>query len=199
MSGESGLGGLPLTPTRFLLGVIIPGIVAAAPWLMLVAEIWPDARGFYEKYPILGNGLLFAIVTIVGTVIEGLGSYRESAWDDKLEAEFAVVKNWFAYLAQDSSPEPVGHRYISRLATSLYFELGMMISTPILLVGIAVLGATTAFPMSPIVGLGFVIVAIIVFCFFRKAARDSHRALCRARKELVARRAAKPQTGTQDA
>ena len=199
MSGGSGLGGLPLTPTRFLLGVIIPGVVAAAPWLMLVAEVWPDARGFYDRYPILGNGLVFAIVTIVGTVIEGLGSYRESAWDEKLESKFSVSENWYAYLAQDSSPEPVGHRYISRLATSMYFELGMMISTPILLIGIAVLGGTTTFPMSRITATGFLIVAIIAFVFFRKEARDSHLALCRVRKELVKRRSTKSKAGTDHA
>lgn len=199
MAGGSGLGGLPLTPTRFLLGVVIPGIVLAAPWLILVAELWPDTRAFYEDYPILGNAVLFAIVTIVGTVIEGLGPYREYAWDRRLETEFAVEQNWYAYLAQDSSPEPVGHRYVGRLVTSMYFELGMMISTPILLLGLVVLGVNTEFPMSPMAAIGLLGTAMIAFWFFRKEARDSHRALCRARKELVARRAVKPQTGTQDA
>jgi hypothetical protein len=191
MSGGSGIGGLPLTPTRFLVAVLIPSIISVSPWLMLLAEQWPVARDFYERYPVLGNALLLSIVTIVGSVIEGVGSYIESAWDDGRESELAVAKNWYAYLAQDSSPEPVGHRYIGRLVTSMYFELGMMISTPILLSGVIAMGVWTELSMPCAVTAVLLVLAGVAIWFFSKAARDSHLALCRVRRELVSRRSSK--------
>ena len=191
MSGGSGIGGLPLTPTRFLVAVLIPGIIAVTPWLILLAEQWPVARDFYERYPVLGNALLLSIVTIVGSVIEGVGSYVESAWDAAREKEFAVVENWHAYLAQDSSPEPVGHRYIGRLVTSMYFELGMMISTPVLLGGVIAIGVWAEPRMSSASIPILLVIAGAAIWFFLKEARDSHLALCRVRRELVSRRSTK--------
>ena len=199
MSDGSGIGGLPITPTRFLVAVLIPGIISVSPWLILLAEQWPQAREFYERYPVLGNALLLSVVIVSGSVIEGVGSYIEAAWDDARQREFAVRDNWYAYLAQDSHPEPVGHRYISRLATSMYFELGMMVSTPVLLSGIVAIGFWTELRIPIGVTVLLLALAGIATWFFRKAARDSHLALCTVRKELVARRAASPRMRKNDA
>jgi hypothetical protein len=193
MSGGSGIGGLPLTPTRFLVAVLIPGIISVSPWLMLLAEQWPQSWIFYERYPVLGNALLLSTVTIVGSVIEGVGSYVESTWDAAREREFAVVENWYAYLAQDSSPEPVGHRYIGRLVTSMYFELGMMISTPVLLGGVIAMGFWTELQIPCAVTAILLLLAGVALWFFLTAARDSHLALCRVRRELVSRRSTNTQ------
>jgi hypothetical protein len=81
----------------------------------------------------------------------------------------------------------------------MYFELGMMFSTPLLVLGIVVLGVRTDFPMSWVAALGLLGVSAVAVWFFRKEARDSHRALCRVRNELVARRAQPSQSGKQDA
>ena len=107
------------------------------------------------------------------------------------EMAFSVTENWYAYLAQNSSPEPVGHRYISRLVTSMYFELGMMISTPILLSGVIAMGAWTELSMPCAVTAVLLVLAGVAIWFFSKAARDSHLALCRVRRELVSRRSTK--------
>ena len=50
-------------------------------------------------------------------------------WDREREAQFQIMENWYPYLARSVSPEPVGYRYLSRLATMFYFELSMLIAT----------------------------------------------------------------------
>lgn len=182
------MGGLPLTLTRSLLGVLIPGIVGSAAWLMILAEALPNIHIFYERYPVLGNLTLFAVVVVLGLVIEGLNSYVEARWDQERERTLGVREFWYAYLAQDAAPAPVGHRHISRLVSSLYFELGMMIATPLLMLGLFAVATRTDIALgwkgSAVLGS----LALASFFWFRRLARDTHRALCRTRMELVERR-----------
>jgi hypothetical protein len=166
----------------------VPGLVAVTPWLLLLAALVPEVRSFYETYSVLGNALLFSAVTVVGSIIEGLGTYWEDRWDKEREKDFDVQENWYAYLAHDSTPEPVGHRYVGRLVTSMYFELGMMMSTPLLLGGILAVGLVSDVPISLLAAVLVLIAAGGAVWFFHKEARDSQLALCKARKQLVERR-----------
>jgi hypothetical protein len=179
---------LPLTLSRSLLVVLVPGIVACAPWLLLCAEYAPGISNLYLSYQVLGNALLFALIVIVGSVFEGLGSRAEVRWDKEREKEFSVQENWYKYLAQTPKSEPVGHRYMSRAVTTMYFELAMSIAGPSMVLG------TTAILIAPKSGCWFwlgsaagVAIGGAVYWFFRNEARDSHEVLCKVRQELAHR------------
>jgi hypothetical protein len=184
------VGALPFTLTRSILAVLLPGLLASAPWLVFCIELWPRLLDLYEKHDVLGNAVLFAIIAVIGTVMEGLGSYSESGWDDEREQEFSVKEHWYAYLAQDATPEPVAHRYLSRLVTAMYFELGMAFSVPIGLAGTLAACLASGVAIDWRVGLTLVLAIIAAPMWFLAHAKDTHKALCVTRRETVARRKA---------
>src|SRR5262245_48225652 len=125
---------MPMTLTRSILGVLIPGLVAITPWLLLLVQTTSATLG-YDKYVVLANALVFSFAAVVGTVLESIGSGFEASWDREREQAFSVRENWYAYLARSFDNEPVGYRYLSRLVTTLYFELSMMMAAPLFCAG----------------------------------------------------------------
>ena len=177
---------MPLHLSRSLLTVILPGIVATAPWLLFLLTDVPALQNWYLTHAFPVHVAAFAIAVTTGALFEGVGSYIECLWDQSMSSESVpvvapdnwVLRDWYAYLGKAfGSAEPVAYRYLSRKVTALYFELGMMQAIPIGLVG---LGALTQllFPehhgfLLLFVGLAFV----AVFVFF-KFANDTHGVLC---------------------
>jgi hypothetical protein len=174
---------VPLTLTRSLLTILIPGLVAVAPWLLVLAMYTPATFGL-NSYPVLGQALIFAVVAVIGTVCEGLGTILECRWDRKLESELSVDENWITYLAHKFDKEPVGFRYISRLVTSLYFELSMLFAVPVFIVGslaLAILRFRDYLCLAVMVAVPLVVGSVIYLSW---QARSTHRLLCRTRLEL---------------
>jgi hypothetical protein len=50
------------------------GVVATAPWILLIAIYFPLALHAYDTHVVAGNALMFALVVVVGSVLEGIGS-----------------------------------------------------------------------------------------------------------------------------
>src|SRR5687767_1473328 len=104
---------MPLTLTRSLLAIILPGFIACAPFFLLVALSSPIVEAFYEKHAVLGNTVAFGIAVLVGSIIEEFGSYIEKRWDDSIQnlqtdAGSWVHTEWLKYLAREfPSGEPV--------------------------------------------------------------------------------------------
>jgi hypothetical protein len=173
---------VPLTLTRSVMVILVPGVVALAPWLLLTVRTWPRLMEAYAAYEAASNAMLFATVVVVGSVLEGFASWIEVRWDQEREKEFEVRKHWIAYLSR-VGPEPVGHRYISRMVTTLYFELSMLFATPLFFFGSAVLaqrwGAPLALPVS------VAAVALVAIIYFRLQARSTHKVLCEVRRDLA--------------
>ena len=176
---------MPMTLTRSLLTILIPGLVAIAPWLLAAALYSPVKFGL-PGHPTLGNAFIFAIVAVIGTPCEGLGTVLESRWDKKLP-DLAVQENWITYLAHRFEKEPVGFRYISRLVTSLYFELSMLFAVPIFFLGSLVL-SWFRFPDHRLLAafITFLLIASSIF-YLRWQARNTHILLCETRRDLNAR------------
>jgi hypothetical protein len=172
---------MPTTLTRSLLTVIIPGLVAVAPWLVLLVQYTSATLGADENV-VLANALIFAFVVVAGSTCEGLGTYLEHRWDKQLEATHQVQEHWLRYLSYSGEREPVAFRYLSRLVTTLYFELSMLFATPVF-VGGATLLAVMRFPVQRcwIVPLG-VAVAVSSIAYFRFQARQTHEGMCNVRK-----------------
>ena len=174
---------MPTTLTRSLLVVLVPGVVAVAPWILALV-LYTEATLGLDKYPTIGNALLFACVAVVGSVLEGLGTLIEVHWDKNRESQYQVAENWHAYLARSFEVEPVGYRYMARLVTTLYFELSMFFATPIFIAGSAVLIARR-FPelLCSTIAVAIVLLVGVAWYFFWQAS-CTHRVLCETRREL---------------
>jgi hypothetical protein len=165
------------------LTVLIPGIVATAPWLLFLVQHTPATLGF-DKNATIANALLFAAVAVVGAVCEGLGSHLESKWDERLESKYSVLEHWYRYLNHSGSPEPVAFRYLSRLVTTMYFELSMFFAVPSFVAGSCVL-AILRFPEHKCtIALSGVVLLPLLMWYFHMQAKNTHEGMCKIRMNL---------------
>ncbi len=177
---------MPMTLTRSLLTVLIPGLVAIAPWLLMLVQHTSATLGF-TAHSTLGSAVVFASAVVAGMAIEGLGSYVEVKWDKDREKQYNVEENWYAYLARSVNPEPVGYRYLSRLVTTFYFELGLAFAAPSFFLGGGILAALRFGDISCLLSIAGVVLAILSARYFLWQAETTHEVICRTRKELNAR------------
>ncbi len=173
---------MPIDLTRSILVVLIPGAVAVAPWLLWLVQHTDATLGYAEKFTAIANGVSFATAAVAGLTCETLGTWIEVRWDKEREAQYSIMENWYAYLARKVDPEPVGYRYLSRLATMFYFELSMLVATVPFAVGTALL-TYLRFETCWYV-LAIAAAAIALIAYFRVNARKTHTVLCRTRQEL---------------
>ena len=191
---------MPVDLTRSLLVILIPGAVAAAPWLLVLVLYTSATLGYVEKYTTIANAVCFAVAVIAGLICETLGTWIEVRWDKQREKAHDISENWFAYLAHQLPNEPVGYRYLSRLATMLYFELAMLIASVPFAIGVWVL-LYLRFPQHALVvsiAMSLGIVAVVIY--FKVNAKKTHEVLCVTRRQLNERiRAAQASTKMSDA
>lgn len=174
---------MPTTLSRSLLVVLIPGIVAVAPWLLALVQHTEATLGL-NSFPSLGNVLVFAAAAVVGSVFEGMGTVLEVRWDEEREQSFQVSENWFEYLSNAVPREPVGYRYLSRLATTMYFELSMLFAAPLFVAGTATLAALRFPQLNMCMVFAGVVAALTAIAYFRWQARATHATLCEARRQI---------------
>lgn len=173
---------MPLTLTRAILVIIIPGLLTLAPWILWLVLQYEEVSSLYKDYSTLINAAIIVLAIIIGTIIEGLMSFLEVKWDKEHEEKYQVRENWYAYLSQQCMTEPIGFRYLSHMFNMLYFELSMMIASPIALAGFAFI-TYKYFPKWYVL-ISALLLAIFSILFFRKQAKDSYDVLCKTRLEL---------------
>lgn len=174
---------MPTTLSRSILTVLIPGLIAICPWLLAIVQNTPATLGF-GTFNTLANALVFCAAAVAGSICERIGTSLEFRWDHERDGEYAVFENWYSYLCNTGEKEPVAFRYLSRLVTSLYFELGMFVAGPSFIIGAAVL-ASLRFPAwSVLFGIAGLVLAIAGGYFFYYQARDTHLLLCKTRAQL---------------
>ena len=173
----------------------MPGVITIAPWALVLISKSQELANFYQEFSLPIQVAMFALVVVTGALIEGFGTYVERRWDIncnlELKEETTLEKDWYDYLSRVfGSAEPVGYRYISRKVTTLYFELGMMFSTPFGLIGMTVVlyeHQTSCVPIAILV-LG-ALISPFIFC---KLAHDSYMVLCKTRARINFRLNSKP-------
>jgi hypothetical protein len=171
---------MPLTVTRSLLVILIPGLVALAPWLLWLIEDFEKPETYYKDYPQLVWAGLFAVSVIAGSVLEGINSWIEVMWDDRKQRRGRDVKgDWYEYLSRVCPSEPVGHGYLSRMVTTMYFELAMCWA--LLSFGI---GATVVFKLSCAKTALTILIAVLLAGWMFYSAKESHDVLCETRREI---------------
>lgn len=173
---------VPTTLNRSLLVILIPGVLALAPWISFVTK----HAGFESSSPMV-YVLIFVAATVVGSVFEGLTSHLEEYWDRTRDADWKVKDNWTTYLAREFRTDPIGCRYLARLAVTLYFELSMMCAAPVFFIGAAVRLFWKYPAQSGLIVIGTVLGVLISVAYFTWQARTTHGLLCRTRRDLNAR------------
>lgn len=174
---------MPTTLTRSLMTVLVPGLVAVAPWLVWFVQHTSATFGADES-AVLANALIFALVVVAGSICEGLGTYLECRWDKSLESEYQVEEHWIRYLSYAGAREPVAFRYLSRRVTTLYFELAMLFATPSFVAGVTLLAVMRFTHLRWWLVLIGIVVAVASAWYFHFQASQSHRSMCKVRKDI---------------
>lgn len=175
---------MPITITRSILVVLIPGSIAVAPWLFWAAIQHERLATLYSHYTGAFNFIGLAVIIVVGSVLEGICTHQEVTWDREREEKYKVTDNWYEYLAQVCGPEPPGFRYIGRLVTGMYFELSMMWAAPILFTGLSAIMWSLQITYHGLWSMLAIFVAGASFSYFRWQAHCTHKVLCVTRLQL---------------
>ena len=175
---------MPISLTRSILAILLPGGVATIPWIVLAVSQWPTVAALYSKHETLVAGFLFGVFVVIGKMFETKGSNVESQWDKEREDDYAVDENWYSYLARSIEPEPVGHRYIGRMVTSLYFELTMAFASVSFFAGCATLAFVSELEVRPVLMISSLLLAFLAPRYFLDHAKDSHKVLCETRQKI---------------
>lgn len=178
---------MPMTLSRSLLTVVIPGAIAVSPWALLLVQ-YTDATLGFDDYPTIAHTLFFSSIVVAGVLCETFGSFMEDRWDRAPQyRKLRISSNFYDYLSKILPSEPVAFRYLSRLVTALYFELAMIFAAPLFLAGCAVL----AYNRFPSITCWIVPVAMIIsllsFWFFHWQARTTHRVINITRYQVMKR------------
>jgi hypothetical protein len=145
---------------------------------------YTEATLGFDQNRVIANALLFAVVAVVGSLFEGLGSLIEVRWDKERESKHDVKENWYRYLSRQFDSEPVGYRYLSRLATTLYFELSMLFAVPLFLVGSGLLAALRFREYACAIVISSALAVVVLAVYFWWQARCTHEVLCETRREI---------------
>lgn len=112
---------------RPLAAVVLPGMLALAPFAVIAANGLPEIARFYGEQP---NWFLVAFVatgTIVGLLLENVGSSIERGIDRCMENEFLPGHDavWLAYLSC-GTVDNNGRRFLAGIVTRLKFINSLM-------------------------------------------------------------------------
>lgn len=106
---------------------IIPGSVAAMPFIFLAVHYFPSLENFLSGNSLLAFLLSLIIAVGFGLVACELGSRVEDSVVDKINRsrDPEIDDIWYRYLRCAFATEPIGQRYIHELVLHLKFELNM--------------------------------------------------------------------------
>ncbi|MDZ7618850.1 MAG: hypothetical protein U1E05_17740 [Patescibacteria group bacterium] len=131
MDPVSGLKGELFRP---LATVMVPGVVAAAPFVAIACERFPSLKHLLDSPVAVSAIVLFGGIT-AGMLIEDFGSTLE-VWLWKLFSRSKEHdEDWKRYLQLKTKDEIVGQRYLRTINLRLKFELAMVPSLICLTIG----------------------------------------------------------------
>lgn len=160
---------------RPLATLVAPGLFAIAPALMLIAQQHEEVGAFLDSNPFGFAGLLLAVATAAGMILESVGARIEAGIDQCL-AERCYPRFWDiwgSYLQLKTDSEVIGQRYARTVITRLKFSLSfapslilfavtlLLVNTKlkVLTLGSAVCVATICFALA-----GFLLLEAVKMC-----------------------------------
>lgn len=175
---------------RVLVQLIVPGVTAVFPWIILFV----NHHASYNKF-IIGNLSVFvtAIVLIgliVGIILENAGSRIEVSLYDKRNAKLDMDyrKVWEEYLQLNyGGNEPIGHRYIRNILLRMKFELSFGCAMVPMSIGLGIFDYQFEIFQNNILDYLFIyIIPFILFIYLIfKEGYSSSKVLANTRKLLV--------------
>lgn len=187
---EDKLSSLGLSIDRVVIQLIIPGLVASFPFIIIFMNNFP-----FEKNLLLTNvSLLIPFVTVIalisGIILENAGSIIEvHCYDRRNEKKFKDYhETWNKFLILDyKGKEPSGHRYLRNILLRMKFELSFAFAMFPMATGLIILDSQHILIGSCILKIIlFILLPIgIAFYLLLKEAYDSSKVLAKTRQLLV--------------
>src|SRR5688572_7600414 len=114
-----------------ILTYVVPGAVAVAPHLLVVASYFDHVARFGTQHPAALTIAATILILVVGALLEEFGQRLELLWDRGI-----ANANWVPYLKLRLNDEIVGQRYLRRILIRMKFELSMVFALPICIAGL---------------------------------------------------------------
>lgn len=186
---ENKLSSLGLTFDRVLIQLIIPGLVASFPFIIIFLNHYPFEKKLLLDNPALLLPFVGAIALISGIILENAGSLLEvNIYDKQNKKKFERYEEiWQKFLTLKYNEVPVGHRYLRNILLRMKFELSFGFAMFPMCTGLIILDSQyqliTACYWKIIL---FIIIPIgSAFYLLFKEAYDSSKVLAKTRKLLV--------------
>jgi hypothetical protein len=134
---------LNLSFDRIIIQLVIPGLIAGFPYVLLFFKERSDAQEFFLTD---SNGLFvaFLIVTglIVGLLLENIGSRIELHLYDwkqkKTDPSFDETWQKFLQISFNPETEPIGHDYLRGILFRMKFELSAGVALLFMVLGLGI-------------------------------------------------------------
>lgn len=112
---------------RPIASIVLPGMLALGPFAVVLANAVAEVRSLYTSQPVVYFLLFVGASTIVGMLLENLGSSIERGIDRCMEVEYLPGVNaiWAAYLRMPCS-DSYARKYLGSLITRLKFINSML-------------------------------------------------------------------------
>lgn len=176
---------MPFTLTRSILVILLPGAITLSPYLFNLLYTLPQFMAWYDGHKTESYFFVFSAAVIIGSVYEGISSIVEVKLDNCLKKTHPDIdKEWYNYLCRNNSSEPVAYRYISRRATTMYFEFSMAYSMIFLGYGFSLNLDRIGFFNDCLQKPAFIMIFWVLFYYFFRQAMSTHSVLSKIRSEL---------------
>lgn len=181
---------------RPIVTLVIPAMIAAAPWLVLLRRWIPGLARFWDNHEPAAWVAIIATLVALGLMLENIGSQIEVRVLDRmlLRRNPKHLEEWNAYLGLSLDDKAVGANYLESILLHLKFELAMAPAFLISLIGVVRLNRETAF--WPVNWVWLYLGLIAAAAYFAKEAHGSAGVLAKTRHILI-KNAKPPQAKTK--
>lgn len=171
-------GVLQTQALRLLIVYILPGGLVVIPYYRILPFLYPKVLILVPSNDVLRGIGLFCAATLVGMILEDLGTRLERRWNNVNEN---VAKYWYKYLSLKFDHEPVGIRQATDLQMRLKFELSACCATVLAAIPVVpFLGARTSIWFAAVTAVA----ALILAWYLWFEARSSYEVLHKIRMHL---------------
>jgi hypothetical protein len=170
---------------RPLVTIVIPGTIAALPYVIALNNEFPDLSKYRENHEAAYYTVVALLTVGLGMLINDAGTYIEDRLDKALIKDFpTAVSDWYEYLNHDATKQTIGHNYLRAALLHLRFEIALLIALPIFFVGILFLEYRTCWLGSNFVSvMGAICLGLTILLFL--FARTTVRLLAKVRANIV--------------
>lgn len=148
------LTSLNLSFDRVLIQLVIPGLIAIFPYLLVFTDVeFKTLTTKVQEINTLSTLIVIFIALIAGIMIENIGSRIEVYYYDwrqkKRHKDYELI--WKQYLQLSFEREPIGQRYLRNILFRMKFELSMTVALLFMVGGFCIYDSVYVILLHPIV------------------------------------------------